>query len=165
MSRLKELLDGLPRLEGSHNYDPQESGNCSIFPQFRAFPNELRCKVWDMASHHLRYVKLFLHNGEHESSGDTSEVNGQSRIPVVLQVNRESRNEGLRHYLRIYERPRYEKIESSEASEEVWYRNYNDLRMDRPAVETRAIRPNMLYINFSADQFLQHPMKGRIEKV
>jgi len=165
MSRLKELLGALPSLELDIDRDADEFENCTNFPQFPKLPNELRDKVWEISSHHPRYIKLFLHNGERESFPDASEVPGQSRIPIVLQVNRESRREAFRHYIRVYERPRYKKIESSKASSEVWYRNLNDLLMKRPAVETKAMRPNMLYINFAVDQFLQHPMRNRIEKV
>lgn len=163
MSRLQNLLSGLPVLDVALRAGSFETE--TTFPYFPKLPNELRDKVWDMVSHHRRDIKLFLHNGVRESFGDSSEVAGQSRIPIVLQVNRESRREALRHYLRVYERPRYKRIEGHEASSEIWYRTLNDLRMNRPAIETKAMRPNMLYINFVADQFLQHPMIDRIEKV
>jgi len=165
MSRLQVLLGGLPRLNPAINPDLEESKKCATFPQFPKLPNEIRDKVWEMASYHPRYVKLFLHNGDRESFPDVSDVPGQSRIPTVLQVNRESRSEALRHYFRVYERPRYKRVKNNGESSGVWYRSYNDLRMNRPAVETKAMRPNILYINFVADQFLQHPMKNRFGKV
>lgn len=165
MSRIKDLLNDLPRLEVLHSPDLENHVRCTTFPHFPKLPKELRDKVWSLASYHPRQVKLFLHYGTRESSDEVAKVPGQTRIPSLLQVNRESRHEALKHYIRIRERPRYRKDERRHASSEVYYRDYNDLRMNRPAVETKPMRPVLLYVNFAVDQFVQQPMHDRIKAV
>ena len=67
------------------------------FTIFSHLPSELRKKIWELACFEQRVVKLPVLDLEVDPDPD-ERVPGQSPVPAVLQVCRESREEGLRFY-------------------------------------------------------------------
>jgi 2EXR family len=123
MSRFRELLSSLPRLQAPVLRD--------TFTLFQNMPRELRDQVWGYAASESRVVTLFTMIKPRPSKVDMD----QSPHPAILQVNRESREEGLKYYTRVLE-----KCSGS---------CLNGIFHDDSCVQPRV----PLYINFTADQF------------
>jgi len=90
--RLAALLSKLSKLIMPTPYEPLET-----FTLFPKLPIEIRLNIWKLLCTHPRKVKLFYYQ-----IPDIYEkprlIHGQSKHPAVLEVNHESRAEGLRFY-------------------------------------------------------------------
>jgi hypothetical protein len=96
-TRLTALLSQLPKLTIPLPLQPLET-----FTLFPRLPIDIRVKVWKLMSTQPRKVKLFFDTPS-GSRAESRTIEGQSKIPVVLQINRESREEGLQFYTQCKE--------------------------------------------------------------
>jgi hypothetical protein len=129
-ARIDDLLSKLSSITIPIPVKPLES--FTIFPRL---PFEIRAKIWELLSTQSRKVKLFFDIGAYIIE-ETRTIDGQSKIPAVLHIYRESRTEGLRFYTLCKE------------------------FVVTAAVIEHAVNQwtNHLYINFDVDHFLfQHP--------
>ncbi|KAJ5034857.1 uncharacterized protein L3040_008125 [Drepanopeziza brunnea f. sp. 'multigermtubi'] len=107
-TRLQWLLSRLPRLQIPH--DPITTHPVlRNFHLFNMLPIEIRIKIWGLISmeprHEIKHPLLpfclftdLVSDLPYPVSAWNSNVEGQSRHPVLLQVCRESRAEGRRYY-------------------------------------------------------------------
>jgi hypothetical protein len=93
MSRLKQLLSSLPRLQ-------VRSLALNTFACFPRLPREIRNKIWAFAALEPRVIPLFIMQRDLEHR----KVSSQAPHPAIVQVNKESREEGMRHYERVLEK-------------------------------------------------------------
>jgi hypothetical protein len=96
-TRLTALLSQLPKLTIPLPLQPLET-----FTLFPRLPIDIRVKLWKLMSTQPRKIKLFF-DVPSGSRAESRTIEGQSKIPVVLQINRESREEGLRFYTQCKE--------------------------------------------------------------
>jgi len=96
-TRFTALLSQLPKLTIPLPLQPLET-----FTLFPRLPIDIRVKIWKLMSTQPRKVKLFFDISS-ASRAESRTIEGQSKIPVVLQINRESREEGLRFYTKCRE--------------------------------------------------------------
>jgi hypothetical protein len=90
--RFNDLLSTLPKLTIPTPLQPLEK--FALFPKLLI---EIRIKIWKLLSTQPRKVKLFF--DKPSAIREKSRlIEGQSKIPVVLQICQESRAEGLRFY-------------------------------------------------------------------
>lgn len=118
--RLAALLSKLPKLVMPTPYEPLET-----FALFPNLPLEIRLSIWKLLSTQPRKVKLFF-GVTAETCDMPRMIDGQSKHPAVLGVNRESRFEGLR-----------------------FYTLYQEVIRDRPLDAW----VNCIYVNFDSDSF------------
>ncbi|KAH8790337.1 hypothetical protein F5882DRAFT_517232 [Hyaloscypha sp. PMI_1271] len=119
-TRFTALLSQLPKLTIPLPLQPLET-----FTLFPRLPIDIRVEIWKLMSTQPRKVKLFFDISS-ASRAESRTIEGQSKIPVVLQINRESREEGLRFYTKC-----------------------------RESVEAKLVGHwiNYIYINFEVDHF------------
>jgi hypothetical protein len=129
-ARVDYLLSKLSSITIPTPVKPLES--FTLFPRILF---EIRTKIWELLSTQSRKVKLFFDIGAYIIE-ETRTIDGQSKIPAVLHICKESRTEGLRFYTLCKE------------------------SVVTAAVMEHAVNQwtNHLYINFDVDHFLfQHP--------
>jgi len=133
MSRLPALLASLTRLQIPENR-PDHPPPLTEFTLFGELPVELRVKIWGIAA--CEPSKIILKSRTRTSTALQlhSSVDGQTRHPSLLQVNFESRQEGLQFYEKCIE------IEQGSTNDS------SPIRVSRSC--------KVLYINFSKDVFL-----------
>jgi len=122
-TRLVFLLSSLPKLSIPTPFQPLDA-----FVLFPKLPLDIRVKIWNLFALQRRQVKLFLLPPT-QTRHKSRLVNGQSKIPAIMHVCKESRGEGLRYY--------------TLCKEDVWPSN--------PFKPYRG--PNYLYITFDIDHF------------
>ncbi|KAH8790336.1 hypothetical protein F5882DRAFT_491738 [Hyaloscypha sp. PMI_1271] len=93
MSRLKQLLSSLPRLQ-------VRSLTLDTFTCFPRLPKEIRNKIWALAALEPRVIPLFIMTRDLEHR----KVSSQAAHPAIVHVNTESREEGMRYYERVLEK-------------------------------------------------------------
>ncbi|KAI9047104.1 hypothetical protein LZ554_009177 [Drepanopeziza brunnea f. sp. 'monogermtubi'] len=155
MSRFQELLDALQRLETKS----QAQGSAmATFTPFGRLPLELRNKIWMIASHQPRTVRLVHHSittflrllPAVDMPGQLSlDIDGQSRQPAVLHTCAESRKEASRYYELVREQARpFKRLLTRE-------------EVAAPGAVREAANPdqyhapNLVYVNFTADSFFR----------
>ncbi|EKD18912.1 uncharacterized protein L3040_008133 [Drepanopeziza brunnea f. sp. 'multigermtubi'] len=155
MSRFQELLEALQRLETK--FQAQDS-EIATFTPFGRLPLELRNKIWKIASHQPRTVRLVHYSistwprllPDVDMAGQLNlEIYGQSRQPAVLHTCAESRKEASRYYELVREQARpFKRLLTRE-------------ELAAPGAVQEATKPNqyhapnIVYINFAVDNFLR----------
>jgi hypothetical protein len=122
-TRPQSLLADIPKLSISTPLQPIES-----FTLFPDLPVDIRIKIWKLLSFERRKVKLFFlpRSVAHKKS---HLIKGQSKIPTVLHICKESRAAGLRYYTLCLEHVLEENLEQANGG------------------------PNHVYVNFDVDHF------------
>ena len=89
--RIKSLLGRLPRLQSPYG------DRAKTFTLFPNLPPELRGIIWKICCSQPRTINLIIASGV---SLAKARVESDDEHPAVLQICRESREEGLRYYIR-----------------------------------------------------------------
>ncbi|KAI9047111.1 hypothetical protein LZ554_009184 [Drepanopeziza brunnea f. sp. 'monogermtubi'] len=141
-TRLQWLLSRLPRLQIPH--DPITTHPVlRNFHLFKTLPIDIRVKIWGLIAMEPRIVKFtdLVYDLPYPISAWNSNVEGQSRHPVLLQICRESRAEGRRYYTSCSDKSR--RWEAGNASGFV---------------------RNTYYINFAIDVFVHGSSRYSVEE-
>ncbi|KAG9240515.1 hypothetical protein BJ878DRAFT_284400 [Calycina marina] len=162
MSRAQVLLRGLAPL--GIPAGPIVKRCPQNFPQFQRLPKELRDKIWKLTCQETREVRLMLHEGSHDLSRTNSCVEGQRNVPNVLHVSTEARQEALKHYAPVLEKPRY-RLRTNFNHSARHFRTLNDFRSNRWVGQYQAKQAKMVYINFEVDMFMQQPMMTKFRRI
>ncbi|KUJ16878.1 uncharacterized protein LY89DRAFT_733882 [Mollisia scopiformis] len=134
--RLPQLLKTLHHIKT----DLKQPPNFPLFPQL---PVELRDLIWKHAAFEPRVIYI-RHARVRDNCTDVSlfhrghqKYQDQPIVPILLQVNRQSREEGLRHYTKCFEKV----VDPRDWAFFV-------------SVEDHPKHAKLVYINFKVDKFL-----------
>lgn len=164
MSRIQALLSNLPRLLPP---PPKSDNTLREFTFFSDLPPELRARIWRYAAHVPRVISLLYHTKEidpAEVNGGswTSNVEGQTRHPGIMQACRESRGEGSKYYELIQETalPTYRYLYLTPARK---VKNAGFIEYYRSFESLQGLSGNLVYINFDTDSFVVPPKRRELD--
>jgi hypothetical protein len=91
-TRLKNLLAQLPPLRIPLDNPTRQ------FPKFSDLSKEIRIKIWKVIAHQLRSIKLVADTLQLYADHKSHRIPHQRRVPAILHICQESREEGLLYY-------------------------------------------------------------------
>lgn len=148
-TRFKNLLAQLPPLQIPLDNRTQQ------LPKFSDLPKEIRIKIWKIIAHQRRSIKLVADTLQLHADHKSHRIPHQRRVPAILHICQESREEGLLYYEPCLEYTPWDVGLST--NDAPWFSAtyFNTIYVCIQGLLSHAIQANaeIFQVNFAVDRF------------